>query len=75
MDPLHHLLQHQLGPFISVFIVLCSYKVEEEKISPAAPPTPVAVAPAPPVVIPTTRTDGRVIATPYAKKLAKELKV
>lgn len=35
----------------------------------AAPPPP----PPPPPAAPTKRTDGRVIATPYAKKLAKEM--
>ncbi len=35
-----------------------------------APPPP---PPPPPAAAPQKRTDGRVIATPYAKKLAKEL--
>lgn len=42
-----------------------------EAAAPAAPPPP-AAAPAP---APVKRADGRVIATPYAKKLAKELGV
>lgn len=49
----------------------------EEPAKEAAPAAPVAAAPAPvapaPVVV--KRADGRIIATPYAKKLAKELKV
>lgn len=40
---------------------------------PPAPAAPVATAPAP--AAPQRRTDGRIIATPYAKKLAKELRV
>lgn len=40
--------------------------------SPPAPVTPTAAAPAP---APVKRADGRIIATPYARKLAKELKV
>ena len=39
---------------------------------PPPPPSPAAAAPAP---APQKRADGRVIATPYAKKLAKELGV
>ncbi len=35
----------------------------------AAPPSP----PPPPPAAPSKRADGRVIATPYAKKLAKDL--
>lgn len=45
--------------------------------APAAP-APAAAAPPPPppppaAPAPTKRTDGRIIATPYAKKLAKDL--
>eukprot|EP00898_Chlorokybus_atmophyticus_P003884 jgi/Chlat1/4497/Chrsp29S04418 len=40
----------------------------------AAPPAP-KPAPAPVAAAPVTRTDGRIIATPYAKKRAKELNV
>jgi len=40
--------------------------------APAAAAAPVAAAPAP---APVGRSDGRIIATPYAKQLAKELKV
>ena len=40
---------------------------------PAAAPAPAAPAPAAPA--PAGRADGRIIATPYAKKLAKKLKV
>ncbi|UPR00993.1 dihydrolipoamide acetyltransferase [Chloropicon primus] len=44
--------------------------------APAAPaPAPAAPAPAAPAPAPVKRADGRVIATPYAKKLAKELGV
>ncbi len=39
----------------------------------AAAPAPAAAAPAAPVLAP--RADGRVIATPYAKQLAKDLRV
>jgi hypothetical protein len=42
----------------------------------AAPAAPVAAAPAPAAAAPVAgRADGRIIATPYAKKLAKKLKV
>lgn len=45
--------------------------------APAPAPAPVATAPAPAPVAaaPAPRADGRVIATPYAKQLAKDLKV
>ncbi|PSC75275.1 branched-chain alpha-keto acid dehydrogenase subunit E2 [Micractinium conductrix] len=44
--------------------------------APAAPaPAPAAPAPAPVAAAPQPRADGRVIATPYAKKLAKEMGV
>lgn len=41
----------------------------------APPPPPPSPAPAAPAPAPQKRADGRVIATPYAKKLAKELGV
>ena len=41
----------------------------------APPPSPPSPAPAAPAPAPQKRADGRVIATPYAKKLAKELGV
>jgi pyruvate dehydrogenase E2 component (dihydrolipoamide acetyltransferase) len=48
---------------------------EPQAAAPEAPtPTPAAAAPAP-APTPVKRTDGRVIATPYAKKRAKELGV
>ena len=43
--------------------------------SPPPAPAPAAAAPAPAAPSPQKRTDGRIIATPYAKKLAKELGV
>lgn len=44
--------------------------------APAPAPAPVAAAPAPaPAAAPAPRADGRVVATPYAKQLAKDLKV
>eukprot|EP00210_Caulerpa_lentillifera_P008108 g7742.t1 len=52
-------------------------KTEEVVVSqsvqttPPPPPPP----PPPPVAVPVKRTDGRVIATPFARKLAKKLKV
>ena len=43
--------------------------------APPAPAAPAAPAPAPVAAAPQPREDGRIIATPYAKKLAKELGV
>ena len=40
-----------------------------------APAAPAPAAPAPAAPAPAGRSDGRIIATPYAKKLAKKLKV
>jgi pyruvate dehydrogenase E2 component (dihydrolipoamide acetyltransferase) len=42
--------------------------------APAAP-APAATAPAPVAAAPAPRADGRVVATPYAKQLAKDLRV
>jgi len=46
-----------------------------EAVAPPPPSAPAATAPAPAPAAPQPRTDGRIIATPYAKKLAKELRV
>ena len=47
----------------------------EAAVTTAPPPPPPSPAPAAPAPTPQKRADGRVIATPYAKKLAKELGV